>query len=122
MLLVDTSVWFEHLRRHDAAMAHLLEDGAVLAHPFVIGEIACGDFPRRRETLTLLNGLPTAPLLAQAEVLGFIERHALAGRGIGFVEMHLLASALVARAALWTRDRRLAEAASSLGMAPSTGR
>ena len=122
MLLVDTSVWFEHLRRHDAAMAHLLEDGAVLAHPFVIGEIACGVFPRRRETLTLLNGLPTAPLLAQAEVLGFIERHALAGRGIGFVEMHLLASALVARAALWTRDRRLAEAASSLGMAPSTGR
>ena len=122
MLLVDTSVWFEHLRRHDAAMAHLLEDGAVLAHPFVIGEIACGVFPRRRETLTLLNGLPTAPLLGQAEVLGFIERHALAGRGIGFVEMHLLASALVARAALWTRDRRLAEAASSLGMAPSTGR
>ena len=122
MLLVDTSVWFEHLRRHDAAMAHLLEVGAVLAHPFVIGEIACGVFPRRRETLTLLNGLPSAPLLGQAEVLGFIERHALAGRGIGFVEMHLLASALVARAALWTRDRRLAEAASSLGMAPSTGR
>ena len=122
MLLVDTSVWFEHLRRHDAAMANLLEDGAVLAHPFVIGEIACGVFPRRRETLTLLNGLPTAPLLGQAEVLGFIERHALTGRGIGFVEMHLLASAMVARAALWTRDRRLAEAASSLGMAPSTGR
>ncbi len=122
MLLVDTSVWSDHLRRHDTTMAQLLEDGEVLTHPFVIGEIACGVFPQRRETLASLSGLPLAPLLGHTEVLGFIERHALAGRGIGFVDIHLLASALVANAALWTRDKRLAEAASSLGVARSTGR
>lgn len=115
MLLVDTSVWSDHLRRHDAAMARLLEASDVLAHPFVTGEIACGVFPRRSETLALLNSLPSAPLLGQAEVLGFIERHALAGKGVGFIDIHLLASALVAGAGLWTRDRRLAEAAAGLG-------
>ena len=122
MLLVDTSVWSDHLRRHDAAMAQLLEAGEVLAHPFVIGEIACGSFPRRVETLDLLNRLPSAPVLAQAEVLGFIERHRLAGTGVGFVHVHLLASALVAGARVWTRDRRLADAAAGLGVAPGTSR
>jgi predicted nucleic acid-binding protein len=102
-------------------MARLLEAGEVLVHPFVIGEIACGLFPRRSETLGLLSRLPAAPLLGQAEVLGFIERHALAGRGIGFVDMHLLASARVAGAKLWTRDRRLAGAAAGLGIAARTG-
>jgi predicted nucleic acid-binding protein len=121
MLLVDTSVWSDHLRRHDAAMARLLEGRSVLVHPFVIGELACGVFPRRDETLLLLGRLPSAPQLGHSEVLGFIERHALAGRGIGFVDMHLLASALVAGAPLWTRDRRLADAASSLGIAPNPG-
>lgn len=117
MLLVDTSVWSDHLRRHDAALARLLEAGGVLVHPFVIGEIACGQFPRRAETLALLIHLPGAPLLAQSEVLGFIERHALAGRGVGFVDCHLLASALVAGAKVWSRDRRLADAAAGLGIA-----
>lgn len=117
MLLVDTSVWSDHLRRHDPVMAARLEAGEVLAHPFVVGEIACGAFPRRLEALSLLNCLPSAPLLAQAELLGFIERHALAGRGIGLVDIHLLASAMVANAGLWTRDRRLARAAAGLGLA-----
>lgn len=121
MLLVDTSVWSDHLRRHDAALARLLEAGEVLAHPLVIGEIACGIFPRRREALGLLNALPGAPLLGQAEVLGFIERHALAGTGVGFVDVHLLASARVAPARLWTRDRRLAEAAAKLGVDARAG-
>lgn len=115
MRLVDTSVWSDHLPRHDAAMAHVLESGEVLAHPFVIGEIACGLFPRRSETLARLSRAPDAPLPGQAEVLGFIERHALAGRGIGFVDMHLLASALVAGARLRTRDRRLADASKPSG-------
>lgn len=120
MLLVDTSIWSDHLCRHDAALAQRLEAGEVLAHPLVIGEIACGIFPRRRETLALLNALPCAPLLGQAEVLGFIERQALAGTGVGFVDVHLLASARVAGAWLWTRDRRLAAAAARLGVvAPS---
>ena len=120
MLLIDTSVWSDHLRRHDAAMARLLEAGDVLAHPFVIGEIACGVFPRRAETLALLNNLPDAPLIGHSESLGFIERHGLAGRGVGFVDIHLLASALVAGARLWTRDKRLADAAAGLGIAAPT--
>ena len=117
MLLVDTSVWSDHLRRHDAGMARLLEAGEVLAHPFVTGEIACGVFQRRPETLALLNRLPSAPLIGQAEVLGFIERNDLAGRGIGFVDIHLLASARVAGARVWTRDKRLSDAAERLGVA-----
>jgi predicted nucleic acid-binding protein len=116
MLLVDTSVWSDHLRRHDRAMAQLLEAGDVLAHPFVTGEIACGVFPRRTETLALLMSLPSAPVLEQTEVLGFVERHALAGTGVGFIDIHLLASALVAGARVWTRDRRFAEAAARLGI------
>ncbi len=115
MLLVDTSVWSDHLRRHDATMSNLLQMSEVLAHPFVIGEIACGVFPRRAETLALMTGLPGAPLLGQAELLVFIDRHALAGRGIGFVDCHLLASTLVVGAKLWTRDKRLATAAADLG-------
>lgn len=122
MLLVDTSVWSDHLRRHDDVMAQLLDASQVLAHPFVTGEIACGLFPRRTETLALLSRLPSAPLLGQAELLAFIERHALAGKGVGFVDVHLLASALVAGAGVWTRDRRLAKAATELGIAAYSGR
>lgn len=116
MLLVDTSVWSDHLRRHDTGMATLLEAGAVLVHPFVAGELACGVFPRRAETLDLLSRLPGAPLAGHGEVLGFIDRHGLAGQGIGYVDIHLLASALIAGARLLTRDRRLAEAAARLGV------
>lgn len=117
MLLVDTSVWSDHLRRGDAQLTRRLEAAEVLVHPFVIGEIACGLFPRRDEVIALLCSLPSAPLLSQAEVLGFVDRHALAGRGVGFVDIHLLGAARVAGAALWTRDRRLAEAARGLGIA-----
>jgi len=115
MLLVDTSVWSDHLRHHDAELAERLEAGQVLTHPFVIGELACGVFPRRTEVLALLRLLPTAPLLGQTEVLGFIERHALAGRGVGYVDIHLLAAARVSAAAVWTRDKRMAAVAAELG-------
>lgn len=121
MLLVDTSVWSNHLRRHHAPLARQLEARQVLTHPFVIGEIACGAFPSCAEALAALNALPSAPLLGQTEILGFIERHALAGRGVGFVDIHLLASSLVAGARLWTHDRRLAEAAAGLGVVIHTG-
>lgn len=98
-------------------MARLLHAGVVLIHPFVTGEIACGLFPRRDEVLELLGRLPQAPLVSLGEFLGFVDRHALAGRGVGFVDLHLLASARVAGARLWTRDRRLAAAATKMGVA-----
>lgn len=116
MRLVDTSVWSDHLRRHDAALARLLEAGEVLAHPFVTGEIACGVFTRRAETLALLNRLPSAPLVSHGEVLAFIDRHAVAGQGVGLVDVHLLASVLLAGARLLTRDKRLMVAAERLGV------
>ncbi len=115
MLLVDTSVWSDHLRRHDAALARQLELGEVLTHPFVAGELACGVFARRAEVLDLLGRLPAAPLLGQAELLGFIERHALGGRGVGFVDIHLIAAARVSSAAVWTRDKRMAAVAAAIG-------
>ncbi|MCA0242112.1 MAG: type II toxin-antitoxin system VapC family toxin [Proteobacteria bacterium] len=115
MLLVDTSIWSDHLRRGDAALARRLEAGEVLVHALVIGEIACGAFPRRPEALALLTQLPAAPVLGLAELLDFIDRQSLQGKGIGFVDVHLLAAARVSGAALWTRDKRLAAAAAALG-------
>jgi predicted nucleic acid-binding protein len=118
VILVDTSVWVEHLRSGNATLASGLEAGGVLAHPFVIGELACGTLRNRREVLELLGRLPSAPMATNAEALEFLEQRALMGRGIGFVDVHLLASAaLAAPARLWTRDRRLATIAVDLGLA-----
>ena len=118
MILVDTSVWVDHLRTSDEALAQLLRSGRVLAHPFVIGELALGRLRQRREILALLHDLPQAEVATAAEVLHFVEGHGLAGRGIGYIEAHLLASTrLTAGSALWTRDRRLAAAAERLGLA-----
>jgi predicted nucleic acid-binding protein len=118
VILVDTSVWVEHLRSGHAALAKELGAGRVLAHPFVVGELACGTLKNRREVLDLLNRLPSAPMATHAEALGFLEQRALMGRGIGFVDVHLLASAaLAAPARLWTRDRRLAAVATALHLA-----
>jgi predicted nucleic acid-binding protein len=118
MILVDTSVWIDHLRRGDARLLLALEAGEVLTHPFVIGELACGNLRNRGEILDLLAHLPAAPAAADAEVLGFIERRKLMGRGMGYVDAHLLAATALARPArLWTRDRRLAGIATSLGLA-----
>jgi len=117
VILVDTSVWVDHLRRRDALLADALVAGLVLAHPFVIGELACGVVPGRAEVLRLLHELPSAAVASVGEVLGFVERHALAGRGVGYVDVHLLASARITpRTALWTRDRRLATIADELGV------
>lgn len=118
MILVDTSVWVDHLRRQDAAMARELEAGNVWAHPFVVGEIACGVFPRRAETMALLQTLPVASVASHVEVLGFIERQRLAGRGVGYIDVHLLASTMMtAGTSLWSRDRRLATVAHELRLA-----
>lgn len=117
MILVDPSVWIDHLRKRNARLSTLLEDGRVLAHPFVIGELACGLLSDREVVLGLLTELPAAPVATDAEVLALIERHSLAGRGIGLVDAHLLASAVLAAAPIWTLDRRLARSATELGVA-----
>lgn len=118
MILLDTSVWVDHLRSGDKTVAALLETGRVLAHPFVIGELALGYLRRRHAILSALQDLPRANPATDLEVLLLIERNSLAGLGIGYVDVHLLASTrLTAGSALWTRDRHLAEVAGRLGLA-----
>lgn len=114
MILVDTSVWVDHLHRGAPAMASLLEEERVVMHPFVMGELACGDIRNRREVLHLLSTLPAAPVATDAEVLGMIERRKLMGRGLGYIDMHLLASAALSGSRIWSRDRQLAAAAGEL--------
>jgi predicted nucleic acid-binding protein len=118
VILVDTSVWIGHLRRTDKRLVELLEAGGVLTHPLVIGELACGNLPRREEMLSLLEQLPAAPVATDAEALTLIERHRLMGRGIGYIDVHLLAAALLGRdVRVWTEDARLAAAARRLFVA-----
>lgn len=116
MILVDTSVWVDHLRKGDPRLADLLERGVVMMHPFVLGEIACGSLADRSSTLELLQDLPATVVADGAEVLGFIERHALHGKGVGYIDVHLLASVALtgAGARLWTRDRKLNAMAAAL--------
>ena len=117
MILVDTSVWIHHLRTGEPALAEALEDGQVLLHPFVLGEIACGQLNNRAEILGLLDDLPKAPTVSDVEARDFIESHRLMGIGIGYIDVHLLASAVIAgNARLWSRDRRLTEAAAGIGL------
>lgn len=116
MLLVDTSVWVDHLRRGDAELAKRLEEGEVMTHRLVIEELACGSMSRREEILTLLETLPRAPEAEHGEFLHFVEKRGLAGTGLGAVDAHLLASAKLARTRLWTRDAGLARAAARLGI------
>lgn len=118
MILVDTSVWIEHLRVGNTALTWHLEQGEVLMHPWVLGELACGNLRNRSELLSLLQQLPQCRCANDAEVLFFIERRSLMGRGIGWVDAHLLASvALGGTQGLWTRDQRLLRAAEELGLA-----
>ena len=122
MILVDSTIWIDHLRRGDAALADLLNRGRVLAHPFVIGELVLGSLHQRHVVLGALRDLPQATVATDGEVMGFIDRHALHGRGIGYVDVHLLAATqLSADARLWTRDRRLLDAAVKLGVAAVVG-
>lgn len=116
MVLVDTSIWIDHLRRGEARLSRLLEKGRVLCHPWVIGELACGRLERRTEILDLLEALPLAEVAEHRELLDFIERRDLMGRSVGFVDVHLLGSALLSHAPLWTGDRALACVAADLGV------
>lgn len=117
MILVDTSIWIDHLRRGDAALVVMLQSNRVLTHPFVIGELACGNLSNREAVLALLGKLPRVVVAADEEVLEFIDRHRLMGRGLGYVDMHLLAAArLSPPVTLWTRDQRFAEVAAELSV------
>jgi predicted nucleic acid-binding protein len=115
MILVDTSIWVDHLRRADVTLADLLMRGQVLCHPAVLGEIALGQLQNRAGVLGLLANLPQALPATHEEVMTLIEAHSLSGLGIGYVDAHLLAAALLTEASLWTRDKRLRSAAQALG-------
>ena len=118
MILVDTSVWIDHLRRKNDALAGLLEAGEILSHPFVIGELALGEISQRTLVLEYLSQLPSATAASHDEILQFIERRRLFGRGIGYVDVHLLAAVeLTPGGLLWTSDKRLHRTANDLGIA-----
>ncbi len=118
MILVDTSVWVDHLRKGDQALARLLFNGGVLAHPFIVGELSLGILRQRDLVLGALHDLPQATVATEEEVLRFIDENALPGSGIGYVDAHLLAATrLTPGATLWTRDKRLLEVAGNLTIA-----
>jgi predicted nucleic acid-binding protein len=115
-VLVDTSVWVDHLRRRNTDLVALLEAGQVHVHPFVIGELACGNLAQRATILALLAQLPQVSALEHGHVLHFLDSAKLMGHGIGWIDVNLLASAVTDRLALWTFDRRLAQAAARLSV------
>jgi hypothetical protein len=119
-VLVDTSVWVDHFRRGPDLLADRLRGGEVWTHPFVVGELACGILERRREILGLLAALPHAPLLDHQEVLEFVESRQLMAQGIGWIDVHLLASATLGRIPVWTLDRRLHSAARRFRLTPDS--
>jgi predicted nucleic acid-binding protein len=116
MALVDTSVWIAHFRRGEPALADRLSEGLVLTHPFVSGELACGNLKERALTLSHLHALPEAVTATSSEVLKLIEDRRLWGRGLGWIDAHLLASALLSNCWLWTLDNSLARAAREMGL------
>ncbi len=118
MILVDTSVWIQHLRTGLAELSSLLYDEQVLCHPFVVGELACGNLENREEILGLLNALPQVRVAEHREVLHMIEAQRLHSRGIGWVDAHLLASALLSECSLWTLDKPLRKATDDLKITP----
>lgn len=121
LILADTSVWVDHLRAGNAALASLLDRGMIFTHPFVIGELSLGNLRDRALILDLLSDLPAVTTASDQEVLHFIEQNSLSGRGIGLVDAHLLASTqLTPGVSLWTRDKRLNAVATALGLAATT--
>jgi predicted nucleic acid-binding protein len=117
VILVDTSIWIDHLRREDDGLKIRLGLGLVSTHPFVIGELALANLRQRATILDSLRELPAAPVASDKEVLAFIDSHALAGSGVGYIDAHLLASATLSNGgSLWTRDRRLRAVTVKLGL------
>ena len=116
MILVDTSVWVDHFRRVEPILAALLEGGEVSSHPFIVGELACGNLKNHGEILSLMRALPTVAAAEHSEVLHMVESNRLFGSGIGWVDAHLVASARLASILLWTRDKNLSRVARGLGI------
>ena len=116
MVLVDTSVWVSHLRHGEPTLSAFLTDAEVMSHDLVIGEMACGHLKSRKEILSLLQALPRTPVVTQEELLHFIDTHSLSGLGIGFIDIHLLASAKLVGVPLWTFDKELKRATAKLGI------
>lgn len=116
MILVDTSVWVDHFRRGSPRLAHLLDEGRVWSHDFVVGELACGNLRRRSEILGYLSNLPHTPTAQHEEVLALVERRRLFGAGLGWIDAHLLAAALIEGLKLWTSDKPLIAVARRLSI------
>jgi predicted nucleic acid-binding protein len=121
MVLVDTSVWVRHLRQGEPNLERLLNDGEVMCHPFVVGELACGNIRNRTEILSLIQILPLVTGAKHEEVLRFIEQNHLMGKGLGYIDVHLCASAVLTGVPMWTYDRRLNEANEGLGISYKPG-
>ena len=114
LVLADTSVWIAHLREGEKHLSDLLEQGSVACHPFIIGELACGNLKNRREILQLLEALTRVDILEHSEVMMFLDSHKLMGIGIGYVDVHLLGSSFLSNTPLWTFDKPLSKAAELL--------
>ncbi len=117
MVLADTSIWVSHFRDKNPPHRSLLMDGLIVCHPFVIGDLACGNLRNREEIISLLEALPAATKASHEEIIRFIETNQLMGMGLDYVDVHLLASALLSTALLWTNDKKLSEAADQLNIA-----
>jgi predicted nucleic acid-binding protein len=116
VILADTSVWVDHLRNGNARLAARLAEGGVASHPFIIGELACGNLRDRDEVVSLLERLPAVPVATHDEALKLIASRGLAGTGLGWIDVHLLASALLGGTPLWTLDQALKTQAARCGM------
>lgn len=114
MVLVDTSVWVSHLRETNDGLVELLNNGEVVCHPFIIGELACGNLKNRAGIMALLEALPAALVVDHEELLSFIEARKVMGRGLGYIDVHLLAAAVLTGVSLWTLDKKLEKVAGEL--------
>jgi predicted nucleic acid-binding protein len=119
MILADSSVWIDHFRRPSKRLAALLDAEQVCVHPFIIGEVACGNLNNRKAIIALLHAIPALHRADDDEILFFIERHSLSGRGIGLIDIHLLASCFLEQCSIWTADRRLRTTAEEMRIADS---
>ena len=115
MILVDTSVWVDHLRRTELVLVRLLDDADVLIHPYIIGELACANLTKRKELLQLFHNLPQAVAASDEEVMTLIEQRSLMGSGLGHVDIHLIAASLLSGCQLWTKDKRLLGVVQDIG-------
>ena len=117
MILADTSVWIDHFRKSSKRLSSLLDAESVCTHPFILGELACGNIKNRKEIIALLHALPSVHKASNDEIFYFIEQHRLDGRGIGLIDVHLLASCFISKCSLYTLDKRLHEVAVDLDVA-----